>query len=292
MTIGSLIEGGFRLIRERPGAMLIWTVVQLAIAIATSFAMMAILQSGQDAVISGEPQQSVQLAVALQSILVGLAGLVVTAILYAAVQRAILRPDEGGPGWLRLGMDEVRYFLLVLLCGAILLVAALVVGLFLFAFLRRAGPGTATLVMYVVLGITGALLGTKVSLVFPLTLKRQAFAIGEGMALTRGRFWTLFATYFIIFLILLVLSIATMAVTQPEYLSAIFQHGFGSAEEQEASIMQAQKLMSGTIDAQVIIGWVLAAVEGAVSCALLGGAAATAVQQLTSDQVELSETFS
>ena len=38
MTISSLLEGGFRLIRERPGAMLIWTVVQLAVAIATSFA--------------------------------------------------------------------------------------------------------------------------------------------------------------------------------------------------------------------------------------------------------------
>lgn len=292
MTIGSLMDGGFRLIRERPGAMLIWTVIQLAVAIATSFAMIAILQSGLAAAMNGEDAQSVQLTIALQSILVGLVGLVVAAILYAAVQRAILRPDEGGPGWLRLGMDEVRYFLLVLLCGAIFLVAALVVGLFLFALLRRAGPGAATLATYVVLGITGALLGTKVSLVFPLSLKRQAFAIGEGMALSRGRFWTLFATYFIIFLILLVISIANMAVTQPEYLSAIFQHGFGSAEEQQASLIQYQKLMSGEIDAQVIIGWVVTAVEGAVSCALLGGAAATAVQQLTSDQVELSETFS
>jgi len=30
VTIGSLIGGGFRLIRERPGAMLIWMLIQLA----------------------------------------------------------------------------------------------------------------------------------------------------------------------------------------------------------------------------------------------------------------------
>jgi hypothetical protein len=292
VTIGSLMEGGFRLIRERPGAMLIWTIIQLVVAIATSLAMTAILQGGVDSAMSGEPQQSVQLMIALQSLLVGMAGLVITAILYAAVQRAILRPDEGGPGWLRLGMDEVRYFLLILLCGVLFLVAALVVGLFLYAFLRGAGPAVATLATYIVIGLAGALLGTKVSLIFPLTLKRQAFAIGEGTALTRGRFWTLFATYFILFLIMLAISVANMAVTQPEYLSAIFQYGFGSYQEQQASTLQYQKLMSGTIDAQIIIGWVLTAVEGAVSCALFGGAAATAVQQLTSDQGELSETFS
>jgi hypothetical protein len=50
--------------------------------------------------------------------------------------------------------------------------------------------------------------------------------------------------------------------------------------------------MSGTIDAQIIIGWVLTALQGTVGYALGGGAAATAVQQLTADQPGLSETFS
>jgi hypothetical protein len=166
--------------------MLIWTIIQLAVAIATSFATMAILQAGVDATLSGESAQSVQLNAALQSLLVGLVGLGISTILYAAVQRAILRPDEGGPGWLRLGMDEVRYFLLLLLFGVIFLVGALVVGLFLFAFLRSAGPAAATLATYIIVGFAGALMGTKVSLIFPLTLKRQAYAIGEGTALSRG----------------------------------------------------------------------------------------------------------
>lgn len=130
MTIGSLMAGGFRLIRERPGAMLIWTIIQLVIAIVTGFATAAILQGSFDAALSGETAESIQLAAGLKYVLLGAAGLVVSTILYAAVQRAILRPDEGGPGWLRLGMDEVRLFLILLLCLFVFLVSALVVGLF------------------------------------------------------------------------------------------------------------------------------------------------------------------
>lgn len=146
--------------------------------------------------------------------------------------------------------------------------------------------------IYVFLGIAGALFGTKVSLIFPLTLKRRASAIGEGTDLTRGHFWTLFATYLIIFLILLVVGIASDAITRPEYISAIVQHGFGSFEEQQASLIEYEKLMTGAIDAPIIIGWLLAAVQSAIACALWGGAAATAVQQLTTDEAGLSETFS
>ena len=292
MTIGSLLHGGFRLIRERPGAMLIWTLIQLAVAIASSFGAMWILQGSVDAMLGGASQETVQLNAALQYLLLGMAGLVVSTILYAAVQRAVLRPDEGGPGWLKLGMDEVRLFLVFLLCLLIFLVSLLVVGLFLGAILARAGPGAAVIGIYVVGGIAGALFGTKVSLIFPLTLKRGAFAIGEGTSLTRGHFWTLLGTYLIIFLILLILGIVNVAVTQPEYLSAVFQYGFGSEEVQQASLLETQKLISGTIDAPVIIGWLLTAIEGAIGCALWGGVAATAVQQLTADEPGLSETFS
>ncbi len=292
MTVGSLLNGGFRLIRERPGAMLIWTLVQLIVAVATSFVTTWIVQASFYAALSGEDVQSLQLTAALQFILLGLGGLVVSTILYAAVQRAILRPDEGGPGWLRLGMDEVRLFLLLLLCLFIFLLALLAVGLFLGAILYRASPGAAVAAIYIVGGIGGLLFGTKISLIFPLTLKKGAFAIGEGTSLSRGRFWTLLGTYLIIFLILLVLGILNVAVTQPDYLSAVFQHGFGSYEVEQATMLQSQKLIAGEIDAPVVIGWVLTAIQGAIGCALWGGAAATAVQQLTADEPGLSDTFS
>jgi hypothetical protein len=86
--------------------------------------------------------------------------------------------------------------------------------------------------------------------------------------------------------------IVSSLVTEPEYLSAVFQYGYSSPEADQASLLRFQKLAAGTIDAPIIIGWVLTAVQGAVGAALLGGAAATAVQQLTADEDGLSETFS
>lgn len=292
MTISSLMEGGFRLIRERPGAMLIWMLIQLAAAIATSFVMVAIINGNIDALASGESMESVQASSTMKSLLVTFGGLIVSTFLYAAVQRAIIRPTEGGPGWLSFGMDEIRLFLLLLLYMFIFVIGLFLAGLPLGLFLAGAGPRVLTLVLLVAAVIAGVWLATRVSLTFPLTLKERGFRIGEGWTLTRGHFWTLFSTYLIIFLTLLALGIANLAVTQPDYLSAVFQHGFRSFEAEQASVIPFRKLMAGEIDAPIIIGWVWTAVQGAIGYALFGGAVATAVQQLTTDQAELSETFS
>jgi len=291
VTIGSLMEGGFRRIRERPGAMLIWMLIQLAMTIGTSFWMASLVQGLFDAVLSGQSPQSVQLSFVMQTLLVSIATSIVSTILYAAVQRAIIHPTEGGPGWLKLGMDEVRFFLLLLLYGIMFGLGFVIVAFILSLFL--VGAGSVGAVVIVVLGFIGcSYFGTKLSLTFPLTLKERTFAIGEGWSLSNGRFWTLYGTYFIIFLGLLAVGLAASLVTEPEYLSAVFQHGYSSPEADQASLLQFQKLAAGTIDAPIIIGWVLTAVQGAVGAALLGGAAATAVQQLTADEEGLSDTFS
>jgi hypothetical protein len=291
VTIGSLIEGGFRLIRERPGAMLIWMLIQLAATIGTSFWMASLVQGLFDAVLSGESAESLRLSFVMQTLLVGVAASNVSTILYAAVQRAIIHPTEGGPAWLKLGMDEIRFFLLLVLYSIIFGVAFVIVIGVLGVLLASAGPG-GLVALIVLLFVACSYFGTKLSLSFPLTLKERSFAIGEGWSLSTGRFWTLYGAYFIIFLGLVAVGIVSSLVTEPEYLSAVFQYGYSSPEADQASLLRFQKLAAGTIDAPIIIGWVLTAVQGAVGAALLGGAAATAVQQLTADEDGLSETFS
>lgn len=292
MTIGSLLEGGFRLIKERPGAMLIWTVIQLAMTIATSFWMASLVQGLFDAALRGESLQAAQLSFATQTLLVAFAGYIVSTILYAAVQRAIIYPAEGGPGWLRLGMDEIRFFLLLVLYSIIFGVGLLIAGLIVGLFLVGAGPQVVSLMIIVLVFVGCSYFATKLSLSFPLTLKERTFVIGEGWRLSNGRFWTLFGAYFIIFLIMMAVGIASSLVTEPEYLSAAVRHGFSSPQADQASLLQFQKLAAGTVDAPIIIGWVLTALQGAIGAALLGGAAATAVQQLTVDEEGLSDTFS
>jgi hypothetical protein len=287
--------GGFRLIKERPGAMLIWTLIQLAMTIGTSFWTASLVQGLFDALLSGESVQSVQLSFAMQSLLVAVAIGVVSTILYAAVQRAILRPTEGGPGWLKLGMDEIRFLLIVVLYSIIFAVALIIAGVILGLFFAGSGESGMQImqILIIILGfIACSYFGTKLSLSFPLTLKEGTFSIGEGWSLSNGRFWTLYGAYFIILLILMAVGIASSVVTEPEYLSAVFQHGFSSPEADQASLLQFQKVAAGTIDAPVIIGWVLTALQGAIGVALLGGAAATAVQELTADEAGLGDTFS
>lgn len=295
MTIGSLFAGAFRLIKERPGAVLIWAIIQLVVTIAASFALAAIVQGGIEAVLSGDTLQSVQTSTTLQSLLVSFVSLIVTTILYAAAQRAVIRPSEGGPGFLRVGMDELRLFLLMLLYILIFVVAAVILGVVLGVFLAGAAADAKrimVLVIALIALVAGCYFGTKLSLTFPLTLKERSFQIGEGWALTNGRFWTLFATFLLIFLIMLAFGVLVLALTQPDYLSAIFNYGFNSPVAQQAALQEYQMLMTGTIDATIVIKWVLTAVQGAIGYALIGGAAATAVQQLTADEEGLSETFS
>jgi hypothetical protein len=295
VTIGSLMQGGFRLIKERPGAMLIWTLIQLAMTIGTSFWMASLVHGLFEAVLSGESAESLRLSFVMQTLLVGIAASIVSTILYAAVQRAIIHPTEGGPAWLKLGMDELRFFLLLVLYSIIFGVALVIAGVVLGLFFAGAGAGGLQMMQYVILVlgfIACSYFGTKLSLSFPLTLKEKTFAIGEGWSLSNGRFWTLYGTYFIIFLLLLAVGIASSLVTEPEYLTAVFQYGYNSPQADQASLLQFQKLAAGTVDAPIIIGWVLTGVQGAIGAALLGGAAATAVQQLTADEEGLSDTFS
>lgn len=292
MTVGSLLGGGFRLIKERGGALLIWTLIQLVVTVGTSFAMAALLRGTMDAVVSGTSPESAQLSYAMQALLVGIVGLIVSAILYTAAMRAVLRPAEGGPGWLGLGMDEVRQFLLILLYVVIFSVVTAVLGAILVAIAGAAAEGTLVTVLTVFGLLVAFALGVKLSLTFPLTLKRRAFAVGDGWRLTNGHFWTLFGAFFIISLIVIALGALTMVVTEPDYIAAIMEHGFLSPEAEQASLAQYERLMLGTIDAPIIITWVLTAIQGAITYALAGGAAATAVQQLDGAEEGLSETFS
>lgn len=295
MTIGTLLDGGFRIVRERGGALLIWTLIQLIAVGATDFAVAALVQNNIDAVLGGASPMDVQMTYVLQYSLVGLGGLAVGTILYAAAQRVVIHPTEGGPGWLRLGMDEVRLFLLLLLYLVLFVVACIPVGIIAVSVFGSSGggsdsPGQLVLVIFGL--IAGAYFATRLSLTFPLTLKRKAFSMDDGWRLTRGHFWTLLATYLLIFLLLFAVGILIVLATEPGYLSAISQYGFASPEADQASLRKYEMLMQGNIDAAIIVQWVLTSIQGAIGCALFGGAAATAVQQLTTDEEGLSETFS
>ena len=292
--VGLLLAGGFRIVRERGGALLIWTAILLVATIAADFGTAAALQDNMEAVFAGAEPVDAQMSFLLWSILIGCGWLVVSSILYAATMRLVLRPREGGPGCLRLGMDEVRLFVLSCLFLVVLvtgfLLATVVLGLH-FVGAGEDALGVMQLVL-LLLGLTAFLyFGTRLSLVFALTLKQGAFSVDDGWRLTKGHFWTLFATFLIISVLLFAAGLLIVLATEPGYLSAVSQQGFSSPEADEASMRHLQMLMAGEIDAQTVARWVLNSIQGAIGYALAGGAAATAVQQLTTDEEGLRETF-
>ncbi|MBW8304105.1 MAG: hypothetical protein K0M78_09230 [Brevundimonas sp.] len=120
---------GFRLVRRNPMALVAWALLYAVVSLASLFAMSRtigpITEWGQrmDALESQSPSATPEEVMAafqgFGEVMLGLGwllpvSLIVTAMLMAAVARAVLNPRAGGFGYLRLGMDEVRVFVVTL----------------------------------------------------------------------------------------------------------------------------------------------------------------------------------
>lgn len=288
MNVGSILEGALSLIKERPGAVAVWGLIYLATDVVLGFGTSALLGANIDAI------GALSLILVLNFVL-----FLVVMVLYTAVQRAVLRPGERGFASLRLGMDEVRAILLMIFYVVLLYVGLIFLGVVM-VLLVGATASTGSLatvwLMFVLQFIALLCLLTwfyvKLSLSFPLTLLRRRFVMGEAWSLSRGRFWTLFGAYFVIFVIMFVLSAVVGLLTQQEYFSAILQGGFNSESAQQAAVRQYDRLSAGGIDGMTMLNWVLSAALGTIGLTLLGGATATAARELSGDVEGLTDTFS
>eukprot|EP01030_Chromulinospumella_sphaerica_P027081 gene27081-27316_t len=123
------------------------------------------------------------------------------AVLYAAASRIVLRPLDRGFGWMKLGADEVRQAL------ALLVVFVILVGVYLLVVVAAAVLGAVAgmvspilgglVTVLAVLAAVGALIyvGVRLSMVSPATFATGRLDIGAAWALTRGRFGPLFGAY-------------------------------------------------------------------------------------------------
>lgn len=221
---------GFRLTRERPSAVAIWTAVLLLLNLLTTAVLIGMAgpelaeaaRQGRDA--SPDPAEVMATVAAIGPayLLVGLISLPVYAVLYTAVYRAVLRPEQGGAGFLRLGGDEWRVGLAMLVVFLILfgayvalaLLAGVVLGLVGGGSPDGASPGAGVVVLLAVLGMVGGLawLGVRLSLVLPATFDRGRLQVGPAWALTRGRFWPLFGALLLAVALTIVVSLLALVV--------------------------------------------------------------------------------
>jgi len=216
-------------------------------------------------------------------------------VLYTASMRSVLRPDAGGIAFLRLGMDELRtlgLFLLFLFVGVVLFFAAsLITGLFIGGLATSSESMVLTVILSLLVGLVvfGALLFLTVrfSLAFPLTLHRQAFAIGEAWRLSRGHFWKLFGAALVVTLIGFVLSIAINLVAAGGYFADVL----AAMNDPEASVRVAERQAAaiGSFNTMMILQSIGGAAVAAVWLALSGGSVASAARLLVDDEFNDAE---
>jgi hypothetical protein len=298
LNAGTIIGGGFRLIREHPAAVAVWGLLYF---LATALFGLVLRPAAVQAASAGDDPAAAMNAMQGmmgQLLLVNLAYVVLAVMLGTATQRAVLRPEQGGFFYLRLGLDELRMLGLALLLFVMLYVGILVLGLVLGLAMGVAvmsggagGAFAAAMVVYIAAMLAAVIwFEVRFSLAFPLTLLRGRIIIGEAWRLSRGRFWTLFLAYFALTLILMLVWAAIMAVTMGPYLSELIRGGV-NPEALRAAVQAQMARQLGPLDAMTILGWALSAFGGALGLALLGGAIATAARELSVDRQGMAQTF-
>jgi hypothetical protein len=224
LSVTSAATEGFQVIKNHPAAVAIWALVlaiaaALAIALVTvtvGFAFLSNLPAMMEAqrtdadldpaVVMGFVAGIVQVA-----LIAGLIALVVEAVLVTAVKRAVLRPEEYSLGYLRLGRDELRTFLVRFVRGLIFLGVLIVIGV---GARLLFGLHPALGVLWCFAGIAAAIfLAVKLSLAVSQSFAERRFTIFGSWALSKGSFWELMGAYVLalIFYIIVAIVVGTIA---------------------------------------------------------------------------------
>lgn len=191
---------GFRIVRRNPLAIVFWALAYI-VFFAAFFAIfggsLASLMATTEGLEGGQPSPQ-DLEALGQTYLgfMGLAaplGLILGAVLNAAVARAVLRPEEKSFGHMRLGGDELRVLavsvVLAIVVGAVAIVLFVVVGVAV-GVTAQSNQGLAWLVG-VLLGLAAIValswLSIRLSLAVPVTVAEKRIAPFASFALTRGK---------------------------------------------------------------------------------------------------------
>jgi hypothetical protein len=195
ISIDKTVWAGFSLTSHHPWAFAVWVVVDLVLGLGPYALIMALLGPNfLDLVRHGQTG-------AIETLLTGRAlgglaplasGLVLYAILYGAVFRAVLEPRDRRFAYMRLGKRELVLGALIAMFyfGLIAVVAcALVVAWALnFAITSLAPAAGALTSLILMIGLVGAAIWllARLSMVMPMSFAEGRLRIAQAWALTRG----------------------------------------------------------------------------------------------------------
>ena len=204
---------GFRVVREHPKALIGWAAVQFVLSLSTMTTLtvmagpaLAHLPDNAD-LLNPDPKLILPLIrQLLPAYLVALAiMLAIYPVLYGAMNRAVLRPQDDRFGYLRLGRDELRQLGLMLAMlglGLAGYLAAVILGAIVIAALRgvvgAADPTGGDLSAAVLFGLILAgviYVSARLSLASALTFATRRIDLFGSWALTRGLTLPIFGVF-------------------------------------------------------------------------------------------------
>lgn len=299
-SVGSILGGAIRLLRDRPGSIAIWAITYLLGSVLATLAF-GLLVMGTAMPFAPPttmeppvPSFGTFWAIAL----VYLAFLLLMLVLMNAVFRAVLWPGgRRGFASMQLGMDELRMLGLVLLVGVVSFVAMVVVQLlllFLASLITFASGGNGTvaaglsLVLMIACLCAFVWIATRLSVLFPLTLYRRRISIDAAWELTRGRFWTLFLSYLVIWLALIAGWIVVMSFFMGDYFVAVMQAAGDQQRVEMAYAEFARHQFEMPILERVAVT-ILFAVLAVISIVIGPGVQASATRELLIERGEMLE---
>ena len=230
---------GFRIARERPMTMLSWAAASLVISVLTALGTVLLFGDSMAAMMamsnrtSADPTQSMALMAQLGVFYLFLMpiALLIFSVFTGAVYRAVLQPADSRLAYLRLGADEMRLAVVLVVLFVLSMVVTLAASI-LFAIigvmvgvglvaLMGGDPGVGgaigavmlMLLLYAVMIFISLAFWTRFSLAGPMTFAEKRILIFESWTATKGRFWPLFGCYLLAGLLGLVVSILGMAIS-------------------------------------------------------------------------------
>lgn len=267
---------GFRVVRRSPMSLVFWSLFYIAImAVALALvggSVIGLMSLAEELESSGatSPEAFMPVLASYMTILAIVlpVSLIASAMLYAAVSRAVLRPTESAFGYLRLGMDEVRVLVVSIVLSIVFIALTVVLGGIIGAVVGMTiAAGAPLLWLLVVLLALGSValciwLAVRLSLAIPITMAERRMAFFDSFAATKGQFWPLLGMALLATVMSIVVGLLGTLVAWPIQLATGNLDGLGALEgESLAVILQTAWL---PITAWIVLNAIMSALQVAV----------------------------
>jgi hypothetical protein len=218
---------GIRFVRERPRTVAIWAGAQIILSLAFGGIAVALMGpylaqlQGLSRQTPADPTQVMAVfshLAPLYAIALPLS-LLINAVIYAAMARAVLRPADEGLGYLRLGADEVRQILLLLLWVVVAFAGEIIGGIVLgipTVILIIVAKGAQPLILFLCFLVAFAAViycVIRLSLASALTFDSRRIDLFGSWTLTKGQFWKMLGAYGLVLVLALVIIILVSIIT-------------------------------------------------------------------------------